>query len=803
MSAKDEVKGINFSTPSPEAVEKAIKDHEDVPRNYVELPENMAENTELAAKFQDQSNRFYQRYLSQESRKELEVLFKDADAKYRMAKTQGAQFRDGSSQVSNTLSHCPSAQFYRSCRLIGAGWKDITFGDQQTLPARYEPMNNSKDYSGKEGERIAEGQNLYLEYVWNKGNWNKELKDSYDFLVKNGHEVFGVEWDYRTNTRTERVPGYYTKAGEPVEADPNNPPSEAYDINGNPIGELFDDEGRPLSYAFIEKTRVICNEPTVERKNLRHTFYDMDIPGDSQQQQCIVSHSQKPYSELIANAKDGLYKNVEKITNGLLHDRFVDGASRPETDLDENVGRDRDQYRNGNYDVYHVWMRAPINKENEWDNSAIPEIYEAVFVGKLNLTPSKSDGEATEGSAAVCVLLRKNPYHHGRFPIHFAHSHKDERAQVHTCFYSLLECNVEEQTVTMNQHIDNKTLGIKAPWIGERGNVLSRDLVFKNGNDVKWVKPGTGKTALTQLQVKDMTNSTLPTLEYLENQADETVGTTDAVKGQFAGSRTTGTEFLGATKQALKPMVEDVRFVADQYFHPILRDVADLSRQFADPAQVLKITNEKGEVYDVNPAELYGELKTKIVTIDKFQADLDSQQVLVNFLSAGGYDKSKEFMGESGAITFWRDFATAMELPNVDKVYPEGQRFVEAENQAWADIRAIEADPENAMNNPELLPKEGEKHEIHIGILTSWLTKRRIEAQNPSLEPEQRDIMKQQIIAAQLYVQQHEELMEQEKAQAQAAQSVQNQAGPQGQVPELEGESAGDTLSGLAGQVTA
>ncbi len=45
--------------------------------------------------------------------------------------------------------------------------------------------------------------------------------------------------------------------------------------------------------------------------------------------------------------------------------------------------------------------------------------------------------------------------------------------------------------------------------------------------------------------------------------------------------------------------------------------------------------------------------------------------------------------------------------------------------------------------------------------------------------------------------------MEQEKQQAQAAQAVQNQAGPQGQVPELGGEAAGDTLSGLAGQTTA
>jgi hypothetical protein len=806
MSAKDEIKGINFPTPSAENVQKAIKDHEPVPRNYVQLPENMAENSNLTAFFQDQANRYYQKFIAQESRKELEEMLKDADAKYRMAKTQGAQFRDGSSQVSNTLSHCPASQFYKSCRLISAGWKDITFGNQQQLPARYEAMTNSQDYSTMEGERMAEAQNLYLEYVWNKGEWNKTLKDSYDFLVKNAHEVFGVEWDYRTSTRIERVPGYYTKSGEPVEFNPQDPPDlpDAFDVNGNPIGELTDPEtGAPMSFAFVEKTRTICNEPVVERKDIRHTFIDLDIKGSLQNQSCIVFHSQKPFEYLLQNGKDGLFTNVDKITNGLLHDRFVDGTSTTETEMDENVGRDRDQTRTGNYDVYHVWMRAPINGKGEWDANAIPEIYEAVFVGKLNLTPDKSDAEAKEGSSAVCVLLRKNPYHHGRYPYHFAHSHKDERAGVHMGFYSLLECNIEEQTVTMNQHIDNKTLGIKKPWVGERGNVLSRDLTFKNGNDIKWVKPGTGKTALTQLDVKDMTGTTFPTLEYLRDDADETVGTTDAVKGQFAGSRTTATESSTATSQALKPMVEDVRFVADQYFIPILRDVADLSRQFADPRQTLKLTNDMGEIYDVNPAELYGELKTKIVSIDKFQADLEAQQVLVNFLSSGGYDKSVEFMPDTGAIKFWRNFGEAMRLQDVDEIYPESQRFIEAENQAWADIRAIIHDPDNALNNENLLPKPGEKHDVHIGILSSWIKKRRIEMGNVNLNPEEKGLMQQQILVASLYVQIHEDLKEQEQQQqAAAAQgSVQNQAGPQGQVPELAGEAIGDTRSGIAGQI--
>ena len=807
-----------FTTPDAKVIDKAIEEYDTIDRNYVELPDNFADDEDTAKAFLKKAYNHYTTFVSQTSRNDLITYLKDADAKFRLSKDN--QYNDKSTQESNTLSHVASPQFYNSVKRIWTGLVTMIFGDGQEIPARYEKLADTEDYTAQEGERIAKEQSLCFETLYKRHQWEVWLKDSMFWLTKNAHEFIGLEWAYETDTRKERLPGFYTKSNEPMETKLVDGKTivvktgkvyigQGYDQKGKSVKEIYNQNGKPVSYVFTEKTRLIQNNPIPIRYNLEDVYLDLDIKSDVidpnkdaiQRQSCIIIHDQVTLDELIAGERDDLYKNVSEINENQLFEYAV--AQNGETDLrnekDKNADQTTDTAKNGLYDRWHIMMRSPINPETgKWDAAKnIPAIYEAVVIGRMSEPPvdTNKDGKRL---GPICIMLRKNPYDHKRFPYKMIFSDKDDRASVHMGIYTLLECNMEEQTTTMNQHIDCKTLRIKKPWLRERGSVESKNLIFKNGNQVIDIKPGTSKTALTQLEVEDVTGSTMPTLQYLSEQADKTVDTNDAVQGEYAGSRTTASEALSVKDQALQPAIERAKYVAAQYFYFLCRDCADLVRQFADPDAKIPVTNQYGEIDAyVSPSELYGSLNVKIVTLEKYQADLTMRQNLNNFLQAGGYEQSKPFMGESGALQFWRTYGKFMKMPDVEKIYPPLKKNMEAENQAWSDVSIILADPTRAMQDESIMPKKGEQHDIHIGILQQERDK--LAVLIPTMEELDREQAQLSLQALDLYILMHNQFAEAEKSEATMQQaSVSNQsANP----PSMGGEATGDVISGEMGQV--
>jgi len=791
-----------YNVPSEENITEAVESYEPIPRNYVEEPENLAGEEELVKKYTTSVSTFYNKYIGSASRKDLETYLKDSDAKWRIAQSASEQYKTDSSQKQNTLSRVASEQFFNSVKLIHSAITSILFGDGEEKPARYEPVRGSNDYTPEEGKRIAQEQTAYWEAIYDADRWDAKLKSSMLWMCKNAHELISVQWMYRTKKAIERLPGYYTSDGTPVEAVIGEPvPEEMFDVNGKQIDKVYGVDGRPRSYVFADKTRIVQNHPIFARYGLKNSLFDLEISGDSfndcmQKQSCVIMWDDVTFADLLAGERDGLYMNVDKVTKSLLYDGTDEDTDNIRHDQLDNAGQTEDQVQNGLYRRYHVYHLAPIDYDKkEWDIKSIPEITESVFIGKMSagtVASAKTEDGKEAPASVLCLMLRKLPYHHGRYPLKLVSSMEDDKAgALKIGYYNLLECNIEEQTTTLNQHIDNKTLKIKTPFVGERGNVLSRELIFKNGNQVLWVKPGTGGTALTQLKIDDMTNSTLPLLEYLKNAADETLNTTDVIKGAFAGSRTTGTEVLSVREQALQPLIENSKYVAEQYFGFILRDFADLSRQYADPNNPLILAGDSEAITVSDPAQLYGNYKVKIVSVEKFKADLTAKNSLNEFIQGGGYDKATSFMQESGALHFWRTWARFNKMPDVLDMFPAAKKNVEAENQAWADVEAILENPEFAMQSPVRLPKAGEAHDIHIKILQSQKELYRI------TESAKENGANTLILAAfDLYIRMHEDLKVEEESQVQASQQPQGQGDPS----TMSGEQSGDALAGAMGQ---
>ena len=816
--------GISWNTPSIENIQAFTEDKIPQPE-YVAPVDNLAkEKNGVVELFRDHVYNHYQRFIKQPARVEFEEYLKNADAKFRMSQLKARKFKNGSTQKHNTLSQLPSGQYQETCRLMTAALQAIIFGDEQELPARYGPVKGSKDYSEEDGRRIADGQNAVLKDTWDKEHWNETIKESIHYLVKNGHEVISMEWDTQTRTQTERVPGYYDIDGNQVEFDPKNPPDIAFDRNNKPLP--FGADNRPSiikfdetsgrtkvnSFVFVEKTRVVKDCPVLERKDLKDIYWDMDIDG-FETQTVVVVRGQKTLQSLLMKEKQGLYENVSKLGSSQLFKSEEKDGSDVLEDRNDNADQDITIQENGLYDIYHIFFYAPI-KDRKWDKNAIPVLWEAVYAGDISASAKESSDEETKDKAngAVCLMLRKIPYNHGYFPHKLIVSHLDDRGSLHMGFYSLLESNIEEQTVTINQLIDNKTLAIKSPFIAEKGGFLGKDAMFRDANQLLWRAEGSSKDVLTQVTVQNVTQRTVEELAMMRERADSLIGTTEAFRGEFAGSRATATEVIGNKTQALKPILELAKFIISQYVYFILPTFMSLSRQYSDPDQFVTVDG-----LDVYPAELYGELDTKILSIEKYEADLSTRQVLTNAIQAGAYDRAAPYMGQDGGLKFWRNYFKSMKLPDVDETFPAAATFVEAENQANADVRNIMLNPVEMMSSQEHLPKEGEKHDIHIRILEARKKLMEIQDQVPydegtpliidGVPPQisnQPNYLKLVIRTLEFYITIHKQMQAQEQAQASVAQSSAEAGQASGQaqeVPVQAGEANGDVLSGVAGQV--
>jgi len=119
---------------------------------------------------------------------------------------------------------------------------------------------------------------------------------------------------------------------------------------------------------------------------------------------------------LLNGEKDGLYQNVDKITEAHLYDGSNEDGGNIQQDKDDNADQQTERVRNGLFRRYHVYMIAPIDYDKKkWDTSVVQQITESVFVGKLS--DSKTSGEKkTNNDASVCLMLRELPYHHKRYP---------------------------------------------------------------------------------------------------------------------------------------------------------------------------------------------------------------------------------------------------------------------------------------------------------------------------------------------------------------------------------------------------
>ena len=803
----------DFALPSAEGIADTINSGKFDPPDFVSLPENMAARSDLSSEFHRRAKQHFDNFCTQTERMELESKLDSADAKYRMSPTHARRFAPGSAQEKNTLSNVASPQFHQSVNLLAMGICRVMIPDDDECPIVFRPKSESAEYDDAEGERVADEETAYAKSLWTDDGWKDFVTESVHYAIKNGMDLLCMEYDRSYKTTIERTPGYYDSEANPVALQPGEqvPDGVAFNKRGQPISmpQIVDQAtGKPRHFVFMPRTRIVHDGPSISRIPLRNAYFDLSIETETKaplyqnsfrNHTCVLIRSQKPLSFFIEGAQAGDFDadQVAKLSKRQLFDSETKYASNVRNDQDLNAAGASSSLNNptGLFDCMHVYMLATVDpKRSEWKDSVPQVLHEAWYIGDFNtFSPDQDD---TAGS--VCVQLRRFPYHHGEFPFQLVHSHRDERGAISLGAIDLLACNIEEQDTTQNQHIDCKTLRIYKPMLARRGAVLERELKFRRGGHVIWCKDI--ERDLKPFPVEDVTQTTLPTLEYLSNQADKTLNTNDAFRGEVSFSRTTATQATESRQQALMPIIAQGEYMAAQYFPWMFKTAIADVRQFCDPEKAIRIAG--GDEF-VNPALWYGDHEVSITSVKKFAEDMTMRNNLVNLLQAGVYDKSLPSMGKEGALEFWRQYGKTFRFQNPQKIWPATRKYVEAENQAWNDYRAILADPQGALTNPAIAPKPEEDQQTHLGVLEpladQW------EKLSPAMPDDKRAYGQQVLATLRYFIAVRNQLLAQQNqtipgAAGGAPQQAQGASGVSQQTPGMSGEQVGDVMAGQGGQ---
>lgn len=622
--------------------------HREEPINWAHRPTVVEKCLELAKKALDH-------HQNQPERKSFDDIMDSADRMYRCSKTRDAT----SAQYMATLSNYPSLSFFRRISRLTTEDKAVVLG-RDDLPVKFAPIPGSEEYEQEEGERLAQDWNMLLAYTMEMDNARATLGRILWFLNKYGNAVTCCEWDYRTAKRRQRV-----------------------------ITERDPETNAPLAFDFREDRVTIADWPTLSMADLKDIWFDAKIDG-MEGQRAILRRSRVGIERLWQEQEDGLIKNVDKIT--LDHLYAGEGISDTQSNREDNASRNYSDEGTGELERWDVLIRVPITDAGKWaPRKVVPNWHWITWIGDLNRNP-------------VCVRLGPNPYFHGRTPYNLVHSHEDDIGALHMGYADILGPNYEEETTTVCQWEDNKTLRNKKPLVVEAGGILTRDLSF-SANKVLVKRPGAEDPHFVEVQ--DTTQTALPHLQWIEEDGDKAVGITKSLNAETVGNRASATADKQGLDQAMKQMLDKAYYVSDQLLRRYAQDVKDLWEQYADPARTLTIIY-KGEVREIKPAELHGSMSIRVESVREYENNALRKQeetALANVLMPAWLQVGlkKPVIEMSKVILKGRNIADS-------ETWFDDVGEADSERVAWSENQAI------LFGGVEDTPQPGENHETHLRL---------------------------------------------------------------------------------------
>ena len=283
------------------------------------------------------------------------------------------------------------------------------------------------------------------------------------------------------------------------------------------------------------------------------------------------------------------------------------------------------------------------------------------------------------------------------------------------------------------------------------------------------------------MDIADTTGSTLPALNKIEDVGRRAVGITKPLLGEGLGARASAAEAIQTTEQGLKPAFEDAKFKAKQILPFIAEWFMEMWREYSDPKRTIQITYQN-EVRFVKPAQLWGPLALRVVSIKRFQDSILKAQQEDKFINQF-IPAFKDLMSPDGMIQIGTSILKNRDFSNAEKVWKKPSDF-DAKHVALSENDQI------IWNGVLDYPKPDENHKAHLKEHKPCFATASIQDESAGVHPDGLKNMKTHIIM-------HEQMMERAESGEQAP--TEGQPPVPAATGETPGEIVGDTLAAEAG----
>ena len=684
----------------------------------MDLMPNFAENEEIVTETKKQLSNIYSTI---SDRGDLETIWDDNDRMYRV-KPDETKDEEHRANEATGVFHISINQ------LVSMAFKVMTDN----------PHNYKYGYKGivdDEGQNMIRAKNAeiltkLLHRAFENGRFKKNLKRILLNLYKNGTGFLGIPWEKRLVDLTYRDKDTGSRKSMKV-AEHNLP-----------------------GFEFIPIDKIRLDENIDELDDQPAIFIDSPIS----------------WGKLLADSRKNKVKLFEKdVGQDEFKNKFAkykytisgNGDNTPLADRVENADRILQDRTSEFYQHWVVWALLPINKESgKWDINGDEIRCRVRILG----TPESCE----------IIEIRENIFP-GGIPMLVAHQTEDDIGMYHISLGEKIKSYYDQICIAIDQLIDNRSKNCRRPVAYDPLRVEIDKYDFGHSNAIP-VTGGDIRSALVELQIADMTQTIMPTINYCEMKIKEIMNTTDAVMGQALGGRTSASEYMGAKASATTPIYSDMASMEDDIIGGYMLKFAQYVHTFMTLEDIVDQIGEVGNEFQFQLADIYSlELRGVVEAMDKATR---IQNLMQLFAMSTDPDAKAKIMIR---------IAEAMEVENPAEMIP-----IPAKDQA---VKAA------LWENNEMLihaqwdePEMGEMHDLHLQIHKPALWQaQREEPPNPNINFIQEHISK------------HEMLKKQQEAMSQAGgvNPLSQQTGIAGTGAPLPGDIQGAQISGQMGNINA
>lgn len=621
----------------------------------------LASKEDITQKFLSEASANYERYKTQ--RENIDENNRKADAMYKAAQNRSFMVSEQSKSVGldkDPRSNVGSPIYFRIVNTMASILYGILVSREDMF--RYETIGSEGVRLSKEDAlRAAHSLNALARWTRKQDNIDEKLPEFCTSVFKLSN-IFAMVYQHR---RTEKVITY-----EPVY-------QTSVDENGEPYEEIIDQRE-------VVTERVVENFPCISFPHPSSIYCDRYIPKINGQY-CVIIETLKTYPELASDAAAGWIdqKQFEKLGE----DNIWDGTSGWEQKEQEQINRNDELNASGTkqYLVRDIFMYAPI-EGGAWGDDKPQSLYWCTAIGNT-----------LEDSLVVRLVENQDP--DGEIPLKEIRACPDNSDELyHTTMAEVVMSSYAADCTMLNLGIDNLSQLVDPPLTILDGLHRIKDFSFKRGQ--RWHVDR--HDAIKQFDIRDGTQQIAALRDQIQRDVKTALNADPAFVGEYAGARTSATEFQGVNQISRNPIIMQMRYIISQFLPWMARKYLSYWNRYGTPVEVKLITDDEKQLDPMN-------FKYDIISnvVDEYISDTVKSQTISNIMQVIG---SVPFFQQS-------EFHT-IDAGELIKEWLSANRY----NAARIVSPSVNGDAEEVANNENsklmagtyVPPQQGQHHTVHL-----------------------------------------------------------------------------------------